>query len=63
MKVINKIECECECKNPQNDVLAKVSNTDEETGKTIIKIVTKCLGCGKQHFLDEDDARCQKYFR
>lgn len=62
MKVINKIEYECECKNPHNDVLAKVSQMDEKTGKPIVKIVTKCLGCGKQHFLNENDKRCEPFF-
>jgi len=28
----------------------------------ILKIVTKCMGCKTQHFLDEDDSRCQKFF-
>jgi len=58
----NKIECDCSCKNPENDVLAKVSQMDEKTKKITVKLVTKCLGCGKQHLLNEDDARCQKYF-
>lgn len=60
--VINYIECECDCKNPQNDVLGKITFLDEKK-KKITKILTKCMGCKHQHILDEDDDRCKKFFK
>lgn len=66
------------CNYPQADVQGKktysqvVKNKkgepviDSETNEpkiittTVIQI--KCLGCKINHFLDDDDERCQKYF-
>ncbi len=58
---VNLIKCECDCKNPQNDVLGKISYTDKKN-KRITKILTKCVGCKTQHLLDENDTRCTKFF-
>jgi len=55
---INKIFLTCtKCGCKKSDVLAK----NYTHGKTVIQ--TKCLSCGHNHFLKEDDQRCEKFFK
>ncbi len=58
---LNLIKCNCDCGNPQNDVLGKISFTNKKN-KRITKILTKCVGCKIQHLLKANDVRCKKFF-
>jgi len=58
---VNLIKCECDCKHPQNDILGKISFTNKK-GRRVTQILTKCIGCKKQHFLKANDKRCTKFF-
>lgn len=69
----NPINLKCSCGNREADVQCKklietqklVLDKDMKVitpRKTKQVIIAKCLKCGKQHELQDDDERCRKYF-
>lgn len=65
MTKLNKIKFKCECDGNESDVQCKLTTTVTIDKKTSTKMLIqiKCLSCKHNHYLPEDDSRCQKFFK